>query len=572
MTEAPADVELRRIADVTFGLPHLREGQLTGMRALATGRDVLAVMPTGYGKSAIYQVPALLLHRRQHRPTVVVSPLISLQEDQRDGLRAAAGPGGAVAVNSSHSAAEQERAWQAVESRGAAFLFLAPEQLAKPSTVERIAALNIALFVVDEAHCVSSWGHDFRPDYLRLGEVRERLGNPATAALTATASPPVREEILARLGMDAPLVLVHGFDRPNIRLEVIRHHGDKDKRRAVLSQVTGLVTGSHGPGLVYAAKRKDTEKYTALLSRNGLRAAAYHAGRTPAERELVHQQFLDGGLDVVAATTAFGMGIDKPDVRFVLHADIPESLDSYYQQIGRAGRDGRPAAAVLHYRSEDLGLRRYFATHTPDQAALRAVLTVLREAGRPLPPQALAAGTTSPARRITGLLNLLQETGAVTTNHDGVRLEVALDPAADPARVVERAVDLAAARERVDKSRIAMIRSYAETHRCRRQFLLGYFGEDLPEPCGNCDTCTDGRALQQDHRSGEHDGGNAAGGVGEVPLNCRVEHALWGPGLVMGHDGDVLTVLFDREGYRTLSRRAVLGHGLLTLSTPPGNC
>jgi ATP-dependent DNA helicase RecQ len=356
--------------------------------------------------------------------------------------------------------------------------------------------------------------------------------------------------------MAGPLVLVHGFDRPNIRLEVVRHHEDKAKRRAVIEGVTA----ASGPGLVYAAKRKDTEKYAAKLARNGLRAAAYHAGRTPAERELVHEQFLDGSLDVVVATTAFGMGIDKPDVRFVLHADIPESLDSYYQQIGRAGRDGQTAVAVLHYRSEDLGLRRYFATHSPDRAALLAVLTVLRGADRPLLPPTLAEWTAFPARRITGLLNQLQETGAVTSARDGVRL----DPSADPAGVVERAVELAAARERMDKSRIAMIRSYAETRRCRRQFLLGYFGEDLPEPCGNCDTCTSGTALLPAHG---HDGGAAAGDP--LPLNATVEHVLWGPGLVVARDGDLLTVLFDREGYRTLSRTAALGHGLLTLSRSP---
>ncbi|MGO4121453.1 RecQ family ATP-dependent DNA helicase [Arthrobacter sp. YAF16] len=556
--EAPDDGALRTLAAASFGLPRLREGQLEGMHALAVGRDVLAVMPTGYGKSAIYQVPALLLHRQLKRPTVVVSPLISLQEDQLDGLAAVLGPDHAVAVNSSHSAAEQESAWQAMEHGEAAFLFLAPEQLAKTSTVERLAGLNIALFVVDEAHCVSTWGHDFRPDYLGVGEVRERLGNPTTAALTATAAPPVREEILDRLRMTDPLVLVRGFDRPNISLDVIRHHEDKEKRRAVVRQAAESVRELQGPGLVYAAKRKDTEKYAAKLAQKGLQAAAYHAGRSAAERDEVHRQFLAGDLDVVVATTAFGMGIDKPDVRFVLHADIPESLDSYYQQFGRAGRDGLPAVAALHYRSEDLGLRRYFATHRPDQEALLAVLDVLRDAGTPVPPQALAAATGYPPRRLTGLLNQLQDTGGVTLASDGVGLA----PGADPAALVERAVDLAAARERVDKSRIAMMRGYAETHRCRRQFLLGYFGEDFPAPCGNCDNCGDGSAGRT-HGDGAATAGSSMAGAEEFPLNAAVEHALWGRGLVMGHDDGLITVLFEREGYKTLSRRAVLASGLL---------
>ncbi|WLQ05022.1 RecQ family ATP-dependent DNA helicase [Arthrobacter oryzae] len=551
------DAGLRQLAADTFGLPRLRAGQLAGMRALVAGRDVLAVMPTGYGKSAIYQVAALQLHRNGARrgPAVVVSPLIALQEDQLDGLLQTLGGTAAVAINSGHSDTENHHAWEAAERGEAVFVFLAPEQLAKADTVERLAALDVQLFVVDEAHCVSSWGHDFRPDYLRLGEVREQLGNPPVVGLTATASPPVREEIQQRLHMVDPLVLVHGFDRPNIRLEIIRHHTDKDKRRAVVKQVAEL----KGPGLLYAATRKDTEAYAAKLSALGLRAAAYHAGRKQRERDRVHQQFLDDELDVVVATTAFGMGIDKPNVRFVIHADIPDSLDSYYQEIGRSGRDGQPASAVLHYRSEDLGLRTFFGTHTPDEESLLAVLQALRDAGGPVKQKALAEQTGFSPRRLTGLLNQLQETRAVKAGKRGIRLEA---DAKLPA-VVERAVEHAAARQRVDRSRIEMMRGYAETDACRRQFLLGYFGEDLPEPCGNCDTCTDGSAYEEDY----DDAAAAAAGGDPFPLQAAVVHKEWGPGLVMRHEEDVITVLFENEGYKTLSRRAVADGKLLTLAT-----
>jgi ATP-dependent DNA helicase RecQ len=374
--------------------------------------------------------------------------LIALQEDQLDGLLEDLGGASAVAINSGRKDSEVQDAWEAAERGEAAFLFLAPEQLAKAETVERLAALNVSLFVVDEAHCVSSWGHDFRPDYLRLGEVRGQLGNPPVAALTATASPPVRDEIQQRLRMKDPLVLVHGFDRPNIRLDVVRHLG---------TGTSGAPSSSRWPTSRVPAcctpPPARTLKPTRRNSGHGLRAAAYHAGRKQSERDEVHEQFLDDGLDVVVATTAFGMGIDKPNVRFVIHADIPESLDAYYQEIGRSGRDGQPAAAVLHYRPEDLGLRRFFGTHKPDEDALLAVLTALRAADGPVTQKALAEQTAIPGRRLTGLLNELQETRYVKALKRGVRLE----PGAKLPKVVEHAVELAEARQRVDRSRIETV-------------------------------------------------------------------------------------------------------------------
>jgi ATP-dependent DNA helicase RecQ len=350
---------LRQMAREKLGLEELRPGQEEAVRALTAGRDTLVVMTTGSGKSAIYQIAGWVIDGA----TLVISPLISLQRDQIENIEEEQ-PGEAAAIDASVSETRREERLEELAEEELEFLFLAPEQLAREETVERLAEANISLLVVDEAHCISEWGHDFRPDYLRIGDVAKRLGSPTVLALTATAAPPVRDEIVERLNMREPELIVRGFDRPNIRLEVDRHHDERAKRRALLDRVEEL----GGPGIVYVATRRTAEELADELSERGLRTLAYHAGLSGGRRDEAQEAFMEDELDVIVATTAFGMGVDKPNVRFVLHNEPSESLDSYYQEVGRAGRDGEPAEAVLFYRTEDLGLRKFFAGGGDDEA------------------------------------------------------------------------------------------------------------------------------------------------------------------------------------------------------------
>ncbi len=512
------------------------------MRSVLAGCDTLVVMPTGSGKSAVYQVPALLLDG----PTVVVSPLIALQRDQVAALQGRDASGGAVAANSSLSDRKREEAFERLQAGRVEFFFLAPEQLAREDVVAAVAEAGPSLFVVDEAHCISSWGHDFRPDYLRLGQVVEQLGHPPVLALTATAAPPVREEIVERLAMRDVHCVVRGFDRPNLHLEVLSFREEDDKREAVVTRAMSEAK----PGIVYTATRRSAEAYAEAMAELGIAAEAYHAGRKAAERNAVQQRFMDGELDVVVATTAFGMGIDKADVRFVLHSEVAESVDSYYQEIGRAGRDGEPAEAVLFYREADLGLRKFFASSTPDEEALRKVVTLVQHADEPVAPKELAGEMDLTTARTTGLVNLLEEAGGVGTDERGE-----IVPAEDnvsPAELAEAAVEVAESRRKVEQSRVAMMRGYAETQGCRRQYLLGYFGETLEEVCGNCDTCAAGTAEEQPDAD-----------ESPFPVQGRVEHREWGEGVVMRYEGDRIVVLFDEVGYRTLSLPTVLERDLL---------
>jgi ATP-dependent DNA helicase RecQ len=529
----------------------LRPAQRRALDAIGSGRDTLAVLPTGSGKSAIYQVGGLLTGGL----TVVVSPLIALQRDQARSLSARTKPDGtavrAVLLNSTQHVAERKAALDALRSGRADFVMLGPEQLANPESLGEIVGgpRPVTLAAVDEAHLVSEWGHDFRPEYLRLADVIDEFGRPPILALTATAAPPVQADITRQLRMRDAEVIVADFDRPNIDLAVRRTRHGLPEAQAVDDRTVEVVLAHDTPTLVYALTHARCESLAQRLRLDAFTVEPYHAGMPAAERGRVQDAFFAGSLEVVVATSAFGMGIDKPDVRTVVHAGMPGSLDEYYQEIGRAGRDGGPAHAVLVYDPRTIRIPRLLAARSRLAASsVHAVVDALEAStGRITLPELAAASQVSRQGVERVVDELLELEVLVPDGNDAVQV-----PARLPADAYARLATAGNRRQAILTSRIEAAREYAETTRCRRGELLGYFGEHYDVPCKACDNDDLSAPAPAPHQP--------------QPGAVRVTHRLWGPGTLLSRDDHELVVAFDSVGYRHLTA-AALTNGLLTVQS-----
>lgn len=471
-----------------FGFSAFRPGQGEIVDAVLSGRDTLAIMPTGGGKSLCYQLPALI----QGKLTVVISPLIALMKDQVDALTARKIP--ATYINSSISAGEQGARIRMAAEGELRLVYIAPERFRDRRFTEMLAEANVAFVAVDEAHCVSMWGHDFRPDYLRIGEALNRLGRLPVAAFTATATPEVRADIVKGLNMRDHAQFVTGFGRPNLSFRVADTTKDAEKH-ARLSRIIE----AHKTGIIYCATRKKVDDLSGHLQRWGASFIAYHGGMDEAQRNLAQERFISGQADVAIATNAFGMGIDRSDIRFVAHFEMPGSVEAYYQEAGRAGRDGLPAICEILFRSNDRRIQEFFIEGSNPSQDL--IYTVYRELYKMSSggKHELTVSLNDLAEQleekngmaVSTAMNLLARQGVIERfdvpgqRTRGTRLPEHAKP---PSRLE---IDLSALheKERRDYAKLDAMMSYCRTRSCRQGWILEYFGEQDAAHCSRCDRC-----------------------------------------------------------------------------------
>ncbi|HEX2055221.1 MAG TPA: RecQ family ATP-dependent DNA helicase, partial [Nitrospiraceae bacterium] len=452
-----------------LGVTAYRPGQRQLIQAVLSGRHAVGILPTGGGKSLCFQLPSLFLPHA----VLVVSPLISLMQDQEQKLRARRIA--SATLNSAVSNSDEQRTIQDIRDRTLEMIYVTPERLEDPDYLDMLKQTGVSLVVVDEAHCVSQWGHDFRPSYLAIRDAVRKLGRPPVLALTATATPEVVDDIITQLDIGGAVVVNHGVNRPNLIFEVFRTVNEEEKLERLMSLIG---PPAEGPGIVYVATVRQAEEVHAAITRAGIPAGCYHGRRPSGERRRTQQAFMNDEFRAVVATKAFGLGIDKPDLRFVIHYAFPDSLESYVQEAGRAGRDGKPAHAVLLYRLEDRRVQAYFlgGKYPRREECLqvyRAVTTL--QSGGGASAEWLAERVGLPLKRLKVIAARLEKAGVLNRTRGGFRVERDFRTDEDFAAYL----DDYDGRQRQDEDRLATMMKYGQTTECRVRFLTRYFSKEI---------------------------------------------------------------------------------------------